>query len=149
MSAKHLGAFTVPAELTVTSGMIEIDADHQVTAVVVTVDAASYASKNDKRNEHIVSADFLDSANHPTITFRARGVTSGADGYVAGGTLTVKGTAAPIHVVISNIAVDGDRATFVATATVDRHDIGIDKFPAFVVGKDLELHVHATAASAT
>ena len=40
-----------------------------VTSAAVTIDAGSYASKNDKRNEHIHSANFLDVDDHPTLRF--------------------------------------------------------------------------------
>ena len=66
VSVKKLGFFAVPATLDVSSGSIEIDDDHQVTNVDIVVDASSYASKNAKRNEHVLGPDFLDTKNHPT-----------------------------------------------------------------------------------
>jgi polyisoprenoid-binding protein YceI len=68
VSTKMMLAFTVPATLTVTSAAIEI-AEGQVVTVDVTVDASSYTSKMAKRNEHVVSPDFLDAAKYPEIQF--------------------------------------------------------------------------------
>lgn len=67
VSAKKLGIFTIPATLTVVSGTIDIGDDHQVTNVDIVADAGSYTSKSDKRNEHVIGADFLDAGAHPTI----------------------------------------------------------------------------------
>lgn len=145
ISVKKLGFIEVPATLTVSSGTIDIDDDHRVTGVDIVADAASYTSKNPKRNEHVVGSDFLDAANHATIGFQASRVVSGASGYTADGTVTIKGKSAPIAVVISDVAVDGDRGSFTATATIDRNEIGVDKMPSFVIGRNLQLSVSAAA----
>lgn len=145
VTVKKLGLLSVPATLALTSGTIEIDADHQVTAVDVVADATSYASKNPKRNEHVVSADFLDAANHPELHFSATGVSQTAGGYRADGSVTVKGRTAPISIDINDVDFNTERASFTATATVDRNAIGVDKLPSFVIGRDLELTVTAVA----
>lgn len=145
VTARKLLAFTVPATLTVTSGSIEI-ADGRVVSVDVVADASSYASKNAKRNEHIVGPDFLDAANHPAIRLQADDVASSASGGTARGSVTVKGRTTPITVTISNIDIDGDAATFHASAVVDRADLGVDKLPSLIIGPKLELIVSATAS---
>ena len=145
VTAKKLGFFTVPATLAMSSGTIEIDADHQVTAVDVVADASSYTSKNAKRNEHVVSADFLDANNHPELRFRTGKVTRTATGYRADGSVAVKGQASPIDVDITEVDVDAGRGSFVATATIDRTAIGVDKLPSLVIGRELQLTVTATA----
>ena len=40
---------------------------------------------------------------------------------------------------------DARTSTFVATANVDRTAIGVDKFPSFFIGRDLQLTVVARA----
>lgn len=145
ISARKLLAFTVPATLTVTSGSIEI-ADGRVVGVDVVVDASSYASKNAKRNGHIVGPGFLDAANHPAIRFRADDVAWSATGGTATGSVAVKGRTTPITVTISNIDIDGDTATFDASARVDRADLGVDKLPSLIIGPILDLTVSATAS---
>ncbi|MFN3215629.1 MAG: YceI family protein [Acidimicrobiales bacterium] len=145
VTVTKLGVFTVPATLTVVSGTIEIDDDHDVTAVHVAVDAGSYASKNAKRNEHVVGPDFLDAANNPTIEFRADRVEPGPNGFTSNGTVTIRGTSSPIDVTISDVAVDGTTGSFTAAAVVDRNAIGVDKMPTFVIGRLLTLTVDARA----
>lgn len=91
MTATKLGFFSVPATLTVSAGTIEIDADQQVTAVEVIADAASYTSRNAKRNDHVRSADFLDADNHPDLIFQADQVNPVPGSYRVEGSVTVKG----------------------------------------------------------
>lgn len=149
VTAKKLGFFTVPATLAVSSGIIEIDADHHVTRVEVVADASSYTSANAKRNDHIRSADFLDADNHPELVFRAGRVTTSTSGYQADGSVTVKAQAVPISVDITDVDFDVDRGSFVATATIDRTTIGVDKLPSLIIGRTLQLTVTARAFIST
>ena len=145
VTAKKLGLLTVPATLTLTSGTIKIDADHQLTAVEVVVDASSYTSKNAKRNVHVVSADFLDAATHPELRFKAGDISRTAFGFRADGSMTVKGQACPISVDVTDVEFDARAGSFLATATIDRTAIGVDKFPSLLIGRVLHLTVTATA----
>ena len=145
VSVQHLGLLTVPATLTVTGGTIEVDADHQVASVEVHADASSYTSKNDKRNEHVAGSDFLDAENHPTIIFSADDVAASGAGYEATGTVTVKGRSTPAKVTVDRLEFAEDTASFGAAGTLERQEIGLDKFPSFVIGKTITVAVSATA----
>lgn len=145
VTATKMGLFSIPATLRLTSGTVEIDDDHRVVGIEVVADTASYASKNAKRNEHVIGGDFLDTGSHPTITFVASSVSPTADGYRADGTVTVKGTAAAMAVTIADVTVEGTAASFTATATVDRTAVGVSKMPTFVIGRDLTISVSARA----
>ncbi|MFT6290616.1 MAG: polyisoprenoid-binding protein YceI [Ilumatobacter sp.] len=145
VSVKKLGLITVPATLTVTSGTIEIDDRHQVSNIEIVADASSYVSKNAKRDEHVHGADFLDVSQHPAILFHAATVADKAGGYRATGTITIKGQPSPMDVAITDVTVDGERGSFTATATVDRKAVGVDKMPTFIIGRDVELFVSASA----
>jgi len=146
VTAKKLGLITVPGTLTMSAGTIEIDGDHQVVSVEVIADAASYTTGNTKRDEHVRSADFLDVDRHPSVAFRTGDVRPTLSGYRANGAVTVKGETFPLSVDISSVEFDARSSSFVATAIVDRNAIGVDKFPSFVIGRDLELTVTATAS---
>jgi polyisoprenoid-binding protein YceI len=147
VTATKLGFLKVPATIDLTSGTVEIDDQHQVAGVSVTGDANSYASANAKRNEHVRSADFLAAEDHPTIRFDATACRPSGDGYIADGTVTMKGATVPLSVTIADVAVnDGaTTASFTATATVDRNAIGVDKMPSFIIGRQLDLVVAASA----
>lgn len=90
--AKTLGVFTT------VSGSFMYDADTQELGDVdVSIEAASVQSFNEARDEHLRKADFLDTNNHPAITFTASGgnATSDSQGTVTGD-LTILGTARPV-----------------------------------------------------
>ena len=145
VSVKKLGLFTIPATLAVASGTIEIDANHEVTGVDITVDASSYSSKNAKRNKSVLGSDFLDADNHATISFRTKLVSFADTTYTSAGVVTIKGQSSPVDVAIADVDVTGDTGSFTATATVDRKAIGVGKLPTFVVGQDLQLEVAVVA----
>lgn len=146
VTVKKLGVLNIAAQLTATSGAIEVDSDNNVTGVEVIANAGSFSTGNDKRDEHVLSADFLDADNHADLVFRTGKVSPVANGYRAEGTFTAKGQESPANVSISDVAVGADQGTFVATATLDRNVLGIDKMPSFVIGRELQLVVTATAA---
>ena len=145
VSVKKLGMFTVPATLQMTSGALEIDDNHQVVNVDIVADAASYASKSGKRNEHVVGSDFLDADAHPTLAFTASAVTPSTNGYRTSGSVTVKGQSSPVDVIIDNVEITDTQGSFTATATVDRMAVGVDKMPTMMIGRDLQIMVSANA----
>lgn len=145
VTVKKLGFLTVPATFDVTSGTIEIDDNNQISNVTISVDAASYASPNAKRNEHVRSDDFLAADTYPEITFSCSDVSSDGETYDATGTVTIKGKTTPANVTVSSVAFDETRGSFAASATVDRIALGIDKLPTFVIARDLDLAVEAVA----
>ncbi len=142
VSTKMMSLITVPATLAISSGSISIT-DGQIANVEVTADAGSYTSAQKKRNDHISSADFLDAAQHPTITFSASGGTTSQ----VSGQVTVKGKSTPLTFNVSSHNVEGDRATFSATTTADRMDLGITKMPGFIIGTQLDITVAAEATT--
>lgn len=95
---RHLMVSHVRGELGPVSGTVFID-DQQVerSRVDVTIDARHIATRDAKRDEHLRSADFLDVANHPFVTFKSTAVRAAGGGRLAvTGDLTIRGTARPV-----------------------------------------------------
>jgi polyisoprenoid-binding protein YceI len=67
------------------------------SSVEVAIDVASINTKDEKRDEHLRSPDFFDIANHPNITFKSDQIAKKGDGYVAVGTLTMRGVSKQIE----------------------------------------------------
>jgi polyisoprenoid-binding protein YceI len=61
-----------------------------------TVAAASIDTKNQRRDDHLRSADFFNVASHPDITVAADSVTPAGDGVRVTGSITVAGQARPV-----------------------------------------------------
>jgi len=67
------------------------------SSVEVTIQAASINTRNEKRDEHLRSEDFFFVQEHPTLTFRSSSISKQGDGYVARGTLTIRGISKEIE----------------------------------------------------
>lgn len=140
-TARMLSLADVPATFQVTSGSISI-VDGALTAVEVVADATSYTSSISKRNKDVTTQKgLLDATTYPTITFTASG---GSERQVSG-EVTIKGTTVPLTFSISGLTIADTTATFEATTTLDRFSVGVNKSPAFVIGKDIEVRVSASA----
>jgi polyisoprenoid-binding protein YceI len=64
---------------------------HGEVSGTLTVAAASIDTKNTRRDSHLRTTDFFDSANYPDITFTADGARPSGAGVAVTGALTVRG----------------------------------------------------------
>lgn len=96
-TVRHLMISNVRGEFRSTTGTVKIDdADPARSAVDVTLDARSIHTRDDKRDEHLRSADFFDVQRFPKITFRSTKVQKAGDGYAVTGDLTMHGVTRPV-----------------------------------------------------
>ena len=87
-------------------GRVSID-DQDITRsrIDVAIDATKIATRDEKRDEHLRSADFLDVANHPTVTFKSTRVErAGGDELRVTGDLTIRGTTRPVTLTVESLA---------------------------------------------
>ncbi|MEL7204841.1 MAG: cytochrome b/b6 domain-containing protein [Pseudomonadota bacterium] len=73
--------------------------------------------------DQAMGADFFNAAEHPTAQFAAE-ITRAEEGFLATGTLTIKGTEIPV-VLPFELALDGARAEMTGKVSLDRRDFGI------------------------
>src|SRR5262245_4963230 len=92
-SVKHLMVSTVKGRFTGVSGTILVDEqDPARSHAEVTIDATSVDTREERRDGHLRSPDFLDVENYPEITFKStRVVPVGGDEYKIYGNLTIHG----------------------------------------------------------
>lgn len=142
LTVKKLKVITVNATVALTNGTVEVGEDGSVTGVHATMDASSFASGNDKRDEHVRSDDFLATDQHGAIAFESSAVT----GDRIDGQLTIKGQAYPVTLAVTDVAVDDTSGTFSASASIDRTAVGVAKMPALVIAKMVDVRIagHAT-----
>jgi polyisoprenoid-binding protein YceI len=129
---------------------VELDLDEASPArskVAVTIDAASIDTNWEKRDEHLRSADFLDVATHPTITFTSTSVEpTGASTAKVTGDLTINGRTRPVtlDVVLRQLAphpfTQTRTAGFSATTTIKRSDFGIETYLP-LVGDEIAIQI--------
>ena len=90
---KHMMFTTVKGRFASVSGTIVTDdANPGAASVRAEIDAASIDTREEQRDGHLRSPDFLDVDQHPTITFASTHVAARGQGrYVVTGHLTIRG----------------------------------------------------------
>ncbi len=131
-SVRHLMISKVNGSFKVWSGtLITDEANPQASSVEVEIDAASIDTQEPKRDEHLRSADFLDVANYPKLTFKSTKVVKEDDeNYKVTGLLTIRGVSKEV-VLDTEFAGQqkdpwgGTRAGFSAKTIIHRPDFGL------------------------
>ena len=97
-SVSHLGFSTYVGQFADVQGTLKLDPlDASNSALQATVRTESVGTLHDGLDAHLKSADFLDTANHPSATFRSTGVRLvDADTARIAGDLTLRGVTKPI-----------------------------------------------------
>jgi polyisoprenoid-binding protein YceI len=92
-AVKHMMVATVRGQFKQYRGTLDIDADDFTRSKLTgEIDVASIDTGNTQRDEHLRTGDFLDAANHPTITFASERIEAKGGGeYVLHGALTIRG----------------------------------------------------------
>lgn len=74
-SVRHMMISKVRGFFDSFSGTIDFDEDNPInTDVAVTIDAGSINTRDEQRDNHLKSPDFLNVAEYPTLTFVGKGV---------------------------------------------------------------------------
>jgi len=126
----------VPGQFTDFAGTLNFDEKSFAgSSVEFTIQAKSISTANDRRDNHLRSADFFDVEKFPTLTFKSTKVTEPKDGkFQVMGDLTIHGVTKPVTLdceflgsgdtVIGGHSM-GYRAGFEATTTINRKDYGL------------------------
>jgi polyisoprenoid-binding protein YceI len=151
----HFGYSTVHGFFRDFDGELSLDPDApEASAVAFTIQAASLDTLFEKRDEHLRSADFLNVAGFPTITFQSTGIERAGDGAAkVAGDLTIKGVTRPVVLDVRLNKLEPSPMTkaptagFTATAVIKRSDFGVSTFiPA--VGDELTVRIDTEASPA-
>jgi polyisoprenoid-binding protein YceI len=154
-SVKHMVVNTVHGRFNDYSGQILYDEqDPSKSSVNVTIKAASINTDNGQRDGHLRSADFLDAANHPEITFQSKSVEKAANGFVAHGVLTIRGVSKNVDLPFTlsgPIAAGGGNLLGAeASLTINRQDYGVSWSKALdngglIVANEVKIDVNVEA----
>jgi len=119
------------------------------SSVELTIRAASIQTR-DHRRDRDLRRRFLDTANHPAITFVSTTVTpAGASRYTVTGDLTIRGVTRPVSVDFTLTGGGEAEARFTGSAAIDRTEWGVNWNAAtgMLVGKRVTLDFDVTAVS--
>jgi len=130
---RHLTVSNVTGTFNKIKGTASVEGEDLATLKVeVTIDAASVDTGHQKRDEHIRTADFLDVAKYPTITFVSKKVVKAEPGKLRiTGDLTLHGVTREITVDLEGPTPEikdpwgNFRRGATGTAKIDRRDFGI------------------------
>ncbi len=155
-TAKHMVFTTVRGQFTEYDGYVEVEGDDYTKAKSeFTLQVASIDSNNEKRDEHLRSADFFNTAKYPTLTFRPTTIVArGGDRYAVTGDLTVREVTKPIELdvkVEGRIAKDAfgkERIALSATGSINRKDWDLNwnmalETGGFLVSDEIKVEVEA------
>jgi len=130
--ARHAMVTKVRGAFNEFEGSVVVDAeDFTQSTATLTINAASIDTRNEQRDGHLRSNDFLAMDEYPEITFVSTGVTqTGATSLELTGDLTIKGVSKAVTVPFEfeGLATDpfGNlRAGFEGAVTINRKDYGI------------------------
>ena len=102
-SYNHLGYSIQMSRFDKATGTVTLDKAAKTAAVDIVIDAKSVSTGSATFNEHIQGEDFLDTAKHPTATFKSTKVVFEGDKPVSiDGNLTLKGVTKPVTLKVTS-----------------------------------------------
>jgi polyisoprenoid-binding protein YceI len=155
-SIRHMMVSSVKGQFEKVKGSVEIDdKDLSKSSVDITIDMASINTRDAKRDGHLRSPDFFDTAKFPTATFKSTKVEKAGKGKLkVTGDLTMHGVTKPVV-----LQVEGPTASqktpfgttlrgFSAKSKIDRKEWGVDwnkpleTVGGLLVGNDVTLEIN-------
>ena len=131
------------------SGTIDLGDDYNTGKMNISIDVASLSTSNADRDEHVLSSDFLDTANFKTINFVSTSITKVEDHYEAAGQLTMHGVTKDVVLPFSYVGVQESPfkkglfvTSFVGELKILRTDYGMD-YMVGVLGDDITIEISA------
>jgi len=153
--ARHMLS-KVRGQFTEFSGTIEVGGSPEASHVEVEVKAGSITTHTEKRDQHLMSGDFLEIEKYPVLTFTSSAVRpKGGTSFELDGDLTIKDITRPVTLSGEFLGWGPDmegRAMFAASAktTIDREDWDMTwnmavETGGFLVGKKVDLEIEVEA----
>jgi polyisoprenoid-binding protein YceI len=147
-SVNHLGFSTYYGQFVNVQAQLTLDpANPANSTLTATIPLTDVAPNDDRLKAHLQTADFFDTANHPTATFVSRSVTVDADDPTEAtvvGDLTLRGVTRPVTIEVefnqAGTAMGAYKTGFDGEATIKRSEFGINyALPA--ISDEVELHI--------
>jgi len=142
---RHMMISNVKGEFHKISGTVNFDpANPTASTVEAAIEAASISTRDEQRDTHLKSGDFLDVEKFPAITFKSKSVTSSD--------LTIHGISKPVILAVEELTEETKdpwgnmRRGATAKTRINRKDFGMHfnvalEAGGFMVGEDLDLTI--------
>jgi polyisoprenoid-binding protein YceI len=129
-SIGHLGVSKVRGRFGDVDAELVVGETLADTAVNATVGTTSLDTGNSDRDAHVLTNEFLDAENRPSLSFRSTNIAGDGDSWTMNGDLTIGNVTKPVtfDVVFGGVApfYDGTfHAGFGAKGAINRQDFGI------------------------
>ena len=157
-TVKHLMVAKVRGSFNTATATITNADEPTTSAVEVSIDASSIDTRDEGRDGHLRSGDFLDVEQFPALTFTSTSVSPKGDRWEVTGDLTIKDVtkSTVLTVEFEGGSVDpwgNARIGFSATGEINREEFGLTWNQAletggFVVGKNIKLEIEAEGVKA-
>ena len=155
-AVRHMMIATAKGRFGQVEGTLVIDpANPPASSVDVRIAAASIDTREERRDAHLRSADFLDAENHPYLTFRSTRVAADGSDLTVEGDLTIRGVTKPVvlrgELQGTNKSPFGFTvAAFSASTKINRRDFGLNWNAALetggvLVGDDVKIALEVEA----
>ncbi|HJR53967.1 MAG TPA: YceI family protein [Gemmatimonadota bacterium] len=129
---RHMGISTVTGRFNRFAATFAYDpADPAASWLTATIDAASIDTENERRDNHLRSADFFAADSYPTLTFQSTRVGPAGEGRLeVQGNLSIRGVTRPV---VLDVALEGatvgqggrPMTGWTAETTIDRTEYGL------------------------
>jgi polyisoprenoid-binding protein YceI len=141
------------------SGVIDVDLeDPALSCATATIFVGSIATRDKKRDAHLLSADFFDVANHPKIEFTSRRLEIQGRNLRVSGDLSIRGAVKDIMLDVQYNGTNQDpwgnkRIHYSAKVTLNRKDFGLAWNQALetggvLIGENVEVEIEIEALRA-
>lgn len=159
-SAKHMMITTVKGRIADVDGIIYTDEkDPRNSSVEVILKGASLDTRNDQRDQHLRSGDFLNVEKFPEIRFKSTSIKGDKDNFKLTGDLSIRDVTRAITLDVEYHGRNkdpwgGERVGFSASGKIDRRKFGLLWNQALetggvLVGNDIRINVEVQAVKTT
>jgi polyisoprenoid-binding protein YceI len=156
-SVRHMVFAKVRGHFDKWSAKLAFDAESPgESSVSVEIDAGSIDTREEKRDGHLRSPDFLDAEKFPKLTYKSKSVERAGEGhYKVSGTLTIRDVSKDVVLDVEETGRGKDpwgnaRIGFLAKASINRGDYGLKWNQALeaggvLVGEKVEIEIDVQA----
>jgi polyisoprenoid-binding protein YceI len=130
---RHLMVSNVRGEFSGVSGTVVYDpADPRNSKIDARIDASTIHTRDEQRDTHLKSADFLDVEKFPAITFVSTKIDGAGSDWKVTGDLTIHGVTRPVTLEVEGLAPEakdpwGNTKTGASASTkISRKDFGME-----------------------